>query len=230
MADDRSTLALIPARGGSKGVPRKNVRPLCGRPLIAWTIEAALGSGYIDRVVVSTEDEEIAAIACNCGAEVPFLRPAELARDDTPGIEVVLHTLRQLAQRFDRVIVLQPTSPLRTATDIDRALRKQAEAKAPFCVSVTRPKHHPCWSLRADSEGFLRPLLPELPNRRQDLPPVYALNGAIYIAETQALIRQRSFLGEPLLGYEMPPERSLDIDTELDFAIAELLMMKRTHP
>lgn len=219
-----TVFALIPARGGSKGIPRKNVRPIAGKPLIAWTIEAARAARDIDAVVVSTEDAEIADVARAWGAEVPFLRPVELAADETPGVDPVLHAIEMLPEH-DAVILLQPTSPLRTAADIDGLLALVAQAGAPSAVSVCEPDSHPSWMYRLDGDGRLAPLLPvPAAVRRQDLPPVYSLNGAIYYARTAWLRERRGFVGPETIGYCMPADRSVDIDGPLDWRLAELLL------
>lgn len=218
-------LALVPARGGSKGIPRKNIRTMAGKPLIAWTIEAALRSSHIQSVVVSTEDEEIARVAQECGAEVPFRRPAELARDETPGIDPVLDALDRLPD-VDAVLLLQPTSPLRTTEDIDRCIGMAQERNAESCVSVSRVDEHPSWMYRLDDAGHLLPLL-EGPRvaRRQDLAPLYAVNGALYLARAESIRRTRSFVTAETVGYVMPRERAVDIDTMLDWQLAELLLL-----
>lgn len=221
-------LALIPARGGSKGVPGKNVRQVAGKPLIAWTIEAARQAACIDRVVVSSDDAGILDVARAWGAQTPFVRPAELARDETPGIDVVLHALQQLAG-VAWVVLLQPTSPLRTAQDIDAAFALCQERGASACVSVTEAATPPWWMFRMSDEGRLRSFLPEgeRPQRRQDAPPLYALNGAVYVARADWLRRTRSFLTDETAAYVMPPERSIDIDTPLDLTIAACLLRER---
>ncbi len=228
-----SVLGLITARGGSKGVPGKNVRPLAGKPLIAWTIEAARASGRLDRVVVSTDDDEIAAVAREFGAEVPFMRPAELAQDDSPHILSVLHALDELAglEQYapDAVCLLQPTSPLRTAEDIDAAIAIACESDAPAVVSVTEALAHPQLTQRMDADGRLHPFMEADTDylRRQDLPDAYVLNGAVYVNTTDSLRRDETFYPEGLRGYVMPPERSLDIDTLWDFHLAELILCDR---
>ena len=230
MIEGKSVLAIIPARGGSKGVPRKNIRVLAGRPLIAWTIEEAKKSRYIDRLILSSDDPEIIRVAGEWGCEAPFVRPPELARDDTPGIDPVLHALGELPS-YDYVVLLQPTSPLRTAEDIDGALELCLARNSRACVSVTEPDKSPYWMFNRDSDGRLRPLIDtgEIAGRRQDLPRVYALNGAVYVAESAWLAESRSFLTGDTLGYEMPKERAADIDTELDFTIAELFLGGRSN-
>ncbi|RMG36997.1 MAG: acylneuraminate cytidylyltransferase family protein [Gammaproteobacteria bacterium] len=225
-------LALIPARGGSKRLPRKNLLPLAGTPLIAWTIRAARESGLFDRILVSTEDEEIARRAREAGAETPFLRPPELAGDHAPTLGAILHALETLAgqgEHFDYVAVLQPTSPLRNADDIRGAVallrRKQADA----VISVCRTDHPPEWCNTLPPDGsmrdFFRPGVRE--TRSQDLPPSYRLNGAIYLYACGRLLESRSLeMDDCCYAYVMPRERSIDIDTELDLKIAEILLRK----
>lgn len=223
-------LALIPARGGSKGLPGKNIRPLAGKPLIAWSIEAALAARHVLRVVVSSEDASILDHARAYGAETPFVRPESLARDDTPSIDVVLHALDALPG-FDWVVLLQPTSPLRTTEDIDAAIEQCLESGAPACVSVCEAKASPWWMFSLDGDGRMRSFLPpeQRPARRQDLPALYALNGAVYVARVDWLRQTRSFLTEKTLAYVMPPERSVDIDTAFDFQLAACLI-EQTMP
>lgn len=215
-------LAIIPARGGSKGVPRKNVRDLAGKPLIAWTIEEAKKSRYIDRLILSSEDDEIIKVATQYGCEVPFKRPLELAQDDTPGIEPVLHAIEQ-CPGYDYVVLLQPTSPLRTVEDIDSSIEKLLNSDADFCVSVTEPEKSPYWMYTLENDRMI-PLLSqeELVARRQDLPKVYALNGAIYIAKISCLITTKQFVNQSAICYVMSQEKSQDIDNERDFLICEI--------
>lgn len=218
-------LGLIPARGGSKGIPRKNVRQIAGKPLIAWTIEAALTTGALDRVVVTTDDPEIAEVALAHGADVPFLRPADLARDETPGIDPVLHAL-DLLPGFDTVVLLQPTSPLRTAGDIAAAIALADAGELPNVVSVTDATHAG-WTFAVDARGVIDVDARDLPLRRQDLPPQFALNGAIYVASSDRLRADRSFLVAGTIGFAMPADRSVDIDTMYDWRIAEMLLSDR---
>lgn len=218
------TLALIPARGGSKGIPRKNIRSIAGKPLIAWTIEAALRSGLLDAVVVTTDDPEIAEVARRAGAQVPFLRPAALAQDDTPGIAPVLHALDMLPG-YDAVLLLQPTSPLRSTVDIDACLGLAQTRHAVSVVSVTEPDTHPDWTYRLDADQRLTRLSGDAPaTRRQDLPPVVTLNGALYYARTDWLRQGQQLVAPVTLAYLMPRARSVDIDTLLDWQLAELLL------
>jgi CMP-N,N'-diacetyllegionaminic acid synthase len=226
MIQGRSILAIIPARGGSKGVPRKNLREIAGKPLIAWAIEAGKKSQYIDRLILSSEDPEIISMARSWSCEVPFVRPAELARDETPGIEPVLHALRELPEKYDYIVLLQPTSPLRLAEDIDGCMETCLRHHAYACVTVTEVDHSPFWMYRLNTSHHLVPLIDQedLSTRRQDLPQVYGLNGAVYLAQTTWLQKQRTFLTNETVAHVMPRERSLDVDTELDLKICESLI------
>lgn len=228
MYNDKRILGVIPARGGSKGVPRKNIREIAGKPLIEWTIEEAKQSKYIDRLILSSEDEEIIDIARSLTCEVPFVRPKELAKDDTPGVEPVIHAIKALPEKFDYVVLLQPTSPLRNSQDIDECVELCIHRKAKTCVSVTEPDKSPYWMYRLDEEQRMRPLIStdRFYFRRQDLPKAYALNGAVYVADCQWLVENRTFLTDDTLAYRMPTERSLDIDTEMDFQFLEFLVSK----
>lgn len=220
-------LAVITARGGSKGLLRKNVLPLAGRSLIGWTIAAARAARCVGRVVVSTDDAEIASAALSEGAEVPFLRPAELATDTAGSIDVLRHAVGQ-CPGFDYVLLLQPTSPLRTAEDIDAAYDRLRAADAPSCVSVCEVTELPWLMYRHDADGRLERLLPEPATglRRQDLPPVFRLNGAVYLARTDRFLEDGHLVGPGTVSYIMPAERSLDIDTLDDFDQAVRIMDK----
>ena len=221
------TFALIPARGGSEGIPRKNIKLIAGKPLIVWTIEAALRSSLLEAVVVSTDDAEIAEVARRAGAQVPFMRPPELAQDHTPGLDPVLHALAQLPQ-FEAVLLLQPTSPLRTTEDIDACLGMATNQLAPSVVSVCEPDIHPYWTYRLAEGQSLQPLIAAAPvARRQDLPTVVAVNGALYFAKADWLRRSGSLVGPETLAYLMPRDRSVDLDTPLDWKLAELLLRER---
>lgn len=226
MIGDLSVLALITARGGSKGLPGKNIRPAAGRPLIEYSIAAARAAVTVDKVVLSTDVEEIAEVARRAGCEVPFLRPAALATDNATSIDVVLHALDQVTPH-DIVVLLQPTSPARSPADIDLTVAPLA-AGAPACVSVCAAAQSPYWMYRLDGQHRLQPLLGDGPTvtRRQDLPPVYVLNGAVYAARTGWLRRQRSFVSAETVAHVMPPERSIDIDTLDDFEMFERLVAR----
>ena len=223
MIREKTVLAIIPARGGSKGVPHKNIRLVAGKPLIAWTIEEARKSNYIDRIIVSTDDSKIADVALQWGAEIPFMRPTEIARDDTPGIVPVLHALSILPEQYDLVVLLQATSPLRTVEDIDGCIAHLLKTCAKSCVSVVEPDKSPYWMYRVTEGKRLEPLFNTTFDRRQDLPEAYALNGAVYVAECKWLTRMKSFVSEETAGYIMPKERSVDIDTEFDIKLCTFL-------
>jgi N-acylneuraminate cytidylyltransferase len=223
MINGKTVVGVIPARGGSKGVPRKNIRVAAGKPLIAWTIEEALKSKYIDRLVLSSEDPEIMEIASRYGCDVPFHRPMELALDDTPGIDPVLHALGELPG-YDYIVLLQPTSPSRAVSDIDGCIERCEESRANACVSVVKCHEHPYHMFSAQHDFTLQRLVPEAINfhRRQDYPDFFLLNGAVYVAQTKWLQHSRTFFSNETVGFEMPEERSLDIDTEGDIRRFEL--------
>lgn len=222
MIANKRVLAIIPARGGSKGVYRKNIRFLDGKPLIAWTIEVARQSKYIDRLILSSEDEEIIKIAKSYNCDVPFVRPRYLAQDTTPGIAPILHALEQLSG-YDLIVLLQPTSPFRNVSDIDKSIEKLFEMQSPACVSVTETNLSPQWMYKVDEKEKLKQLIKqdELIERRQELPKTYILNGAVYVAETEWLKEKQSFLTNQTIAFVMPKERSYDIDTEEDFLWCE---------
>jgi len=226
----RRVLALIPARRGSKGLPGKNILPVNGRPLMTWSIEAARGARYVDRVVLSSEDDAIIALARARGCEVPFRRPEALATDTAAMIDVVLHALDVLPEH-DVVVLLQPTSPLRNASDIDAACERFASSGAPSCVSVCPAAQSPYWMFRLGTNDTLSPII-ETPvgiSRRQDLPLVYVLNGAIYVADVAWLRQSRTFLTRETVAYVMPIDRSLDIDTVLDFEVFKRAVTENAH-
>lgn len=230
MSDASKTVALIPARGGSKAILRKNLVDLVGRPLIAWTIAAALACDRIGRVVVSTDDAEIAEVARAFGADVPFVRPAELAEDRTPMLDVVRHfaTVMELADDTT-IVLLQPTSPFRTTADLTSALQLYDSSPVHGLVSVVRSEAYPEWMLRVDAAGRVTPLVAsaERAIRRQDLLPVYRPNGAIYIASAATIRAGRDWFGDDTLAYEMPRERSLDIDEHWDLEVARAVLSRR---
>lgn len=228
MIDGRKTLGVIAARGGSKGLPRKNVLPFGGKPLIAWSVEAAAASRCLDRTVVSTDDAEIAEAAKRAGGDVPFMRPAALATDTADIVDAVLHAADAAGDRFDLVVLLQASSPLRNAQDIDAAIERCSRPPSPSCVSVTRVAKGPWWMFEVGDDRRMKPFIDvrEAKNRRQDFPALFMPNGAVYVAELAHLRRTRNFYGEQTVAYEMPPERSPDIDTELDLRLAEVLLAK----
>jgi len=232
MIDGKSVLAIIPARGGSKGVPRKNIKDLCGKPLIAWTIEEALKSKYIDRTIASTEDGEIAEISRKYGAEVPFLRPKELAKDDTPTVDVIIDLINRLEQyegyKPDYVCVLQCTSPFRKSKHIDEGLEQLINSDGDFIIGVCESEINPFWMKKIEN-GKLLNFMEDSPtyNRRQDLPTIYRLNGALYIGRTDMLVENKNWYTGNTLPYIMRNKDSIDIDTIMDFKFAELLMKEK---
>lgn len=225
MINGKSILAIIPARGGSKGVPRKNIRDLGGKPLISWTIEEAKKSKYIDRLILSSEDEEIIAVAKEWGCEVPFVRPNELAQDETPGMEPVFHAIESLEKNYDYVVLLQVTSPLRTIDDIDGCIEWCIKHQAKSCVSISEVAENPYWMYTIENDSKLNKFVKTDVEyaRRQDLPKVYIINGAMYIAETEWLLVNKGFDSCYTIGYTMPQERAVDIDSEIDFRMCEFM-------
>ena len=224
---DMKILALIPARGGSKGIPKKNIRPFNGKPLIAHSIECAKRSSHVDRIVVTTDSEEIAEVARTYGAEVPFLRPAELAGDTSKVMDAVIHALETLkatdGYEPTHVLLLQTTSPLRTPEDIDRAVELLAARNADALVSVCRTEN---LLLTKDDDDALTVLNAEQlgTTNRQLLPKYYKLDGCmIYLIKTEVLVRERSFFAGKLVGYEIERWRAVDLDESQDFVVGELI-------
>jgi N-acylneuraminate cytidylyltransferase len=224
-------LGVIPARGGSKSVPRKNVALLHGKPLIAYTIAAAQGSYSLTRTVVSSEDSEVLAVARQYGVDAPFVRPAHLATDEAPTLPVVQHAVSEIEARegqvYDYIVLLQPTTPLRRSQDIDGAVEKLVATRADSVVSVCDVgAYHP-----ARMRQIIDDRLVDLPIRepkemlrRQDLPPVYIRNGAIYAVRRDVVMVENSLIGKVSRPYLMPEERSVNIDSRLDFLLAEILL------
>lgn len=223
MIGNRTVLAVIAARSGSKGVPGKNIKDLAGLPLIAWTIQSAADSKFIDRLLVSTDDPGIAEVAQSYGAEVPFLRPSHMATDDSSVISALLHMAENIPDTYDYLVLLQPTSPLRRTADIDGAISLCDEKSAPACVSVcSAPKIF--WTYKMTPSGALQALFPEARLQRQYLPSVYQPNGAVYVARLDWLRNTGDFYSPETLGFIMPQERSIDIDTASDFLFADTMM------
>lgn len=222
-------LAIIPARSGSKGVPKKNIKELAGAPLISYTIKAAKKSEFITRVIVSTDSEEIADVATKYGAEVPFLRPAELATDDAKAIDVYLYTIERLNlendEQINEFLVLLPTSPLRNYMDIDQAIKIFKKKNADSVISVTETEYPPQWIKRISEKGILEDYIQGLNNlNRQEYEKTYIPNGAIYIFKYNVLKKEYNYYTDKTYPYIMPNIRSIDIDTPLDFMIAEYLI------
>lgn len=222
-------LGLIPARGGSKRLPGKNLTPLAGRPLIAWTIRAARDSVSLDRVVVSTDDPEIAEIAKRQGAETPFLRPARLALDDTSSEAVAVHALETLELERGYLVLLQPTSPLRAGADIDAAVRRCRDAEWDALVSVRAPEKPGHWMLRVDDGDNVSPLFPDAFFGKEAAPNLVLPNGAIFIARIETFLREPTFWPRRTGAFIMPGERSLDIDKSEDLMAAERYLERKTR-
>jgi CMP-N,N'-diacetyllegionaminic acid synthase len=222
MYTNKTFLAIIPARGGSKRLPRKNVLDLCGKPLIVHTIEAALKSEYINKVIVSSDDEEILNISSNFGADI-IKRPIDLANDTATTFDAIKHTIENV-EKYDYIVLLQPTSPLRNEKHIDEAIQLLEKKKADAIVSVCEMDHSPLWSNTLPKDGNMSNFLKDeiLNKRSQDLEKYYRLNGAIYICKTEKLLENKGFfLKDNIFAYKMDRESSIDIDEEMDFKIAE---------
>ena len=225
-------LGLILARGGSKGVPRKNARLLGSKPLVQYSIECGLASGLLDKIVVSTEDEEIAAISRSYGANVPFMRPAELATDESPTIDTVLHAVnyfKNIGEEFEAVCLLQPTVPFRSSSDVNNAINKFQRLKPDCLISVRKVPHafNPHWIFEQPkgSEYLQRAIATEkLITRRQNLPTAYYRDGAIYITSVETLLTKNSLYGESILPYEMQDSPDINIDTMEDWKAAEAFL------
>ena len=234
MIDNKNVLAIIPARGGSKGLPRKNILPLCGKPLINYTIEQSIRCQYIDRVVVSTDDSEIAEIALLAGANLPFIRPDYLSTDTATSFDVIMHCLNWHEEnRFDfgYLIFLQPTSPLRTLEDINLAFKLIENLNAKAIVTVCESEHHPFGMNTLPSNNnmneFEKPEYERQP--RQQLPKYFRINGAIYLSEIKYFKSQMSFLGPQTFAMIMDKSHSIDIDDEIDLEFANFYMEKTKY-
>ena len=228
MLNKKKFLAIIPARGGSKRLPRKNILELCGKPLIAWSIEAGQKSKYIDKVVVSSDDSEILDIAKKFEADV-LRRPNNLATDTSTTFDVIKHILDNI-EGFDYIVLLQPTSPLRDENHIDMAIKLLQDKNADAVISVSETDHNPLWSNTLDDSLSMKNLLKDevLNKRSQDLAKYYRLNGSIYICETKKLLSEKSlFLKENIYAYKMNRQSSIDVDEEIDLKIAETFMMTK---
>ena len=223
-------IAIVPARGGSKGLPGKNIRPLMGKPLLAYTIEEALRSQFIDEVIISTDDLKISEVATCYGASCPFMRPPELAGDNSLAIDTYLYTVDRLEKEYgcniNDIVVLQPTSPLRVAEDIDGAISLFREKKADSVVTFTKEAHPVSWHKLIDSDQRIHSLFEEKLQNRQDVRETYYPNGSVYVFRMD-LLRQHKYYSKKSFAYIMPFERSVDIDSLNDFLYAEFLMTIR---
>ena len=230
MYKNKTFLAIIPARGESKRLPKKNILSLNNKPLIAWSIEAGLKSKYIDKVIVTSDNDEIISIAQKFGSNT-IKRPIELANDTSTTFEAIKHTMDNIDNKYDYVILLQPTSPLRDEQHIDQAIELLKHKNADAIISVCEMDHSPLWSnTLPKDENMSNFLNKEILNKRsQDLELYYRVNGAIYICETNKLLEEKSlFIKENLYAYKMDRKSSIDIDEEIDFKIAESILKIKT--
>jgi CMP-N,N'-diacetyllegionaminic acid synthase len=224
MINERSVLGVIAARGGSKGLPGKNVADLAGKPLVAWSVAAAHGSRHLDRVILSSDDADIIAAAREAGCEVPFVRPENLSGDEARIEDALIHALDNVAENFDYLVLLQATSPFRQAEDIDAAIACCARTGAPACVTVVDSGKSPYWMFQLGEDQRLAPVLPGgTKKHRQQLPRSYAPTGAVYVAEVSWFREHMTFYAAETVGQVMPPERSIDVDTPLDLKLARAL-------
>ena len=224
---NRTFLAIIPARGGSKRLPQKNILDLCGKPLIAWTIEASLKSKFITKTIVTSDDEEILRISKEFGAET-IKRPKELASDTSTTFDTIKHVIQNI-KNYDYIVLLQPTSPLRTSNHIDEAINLLEVKNADAIISVCQMEHNPLWSNTLNKDQNMKNFLKDevINKRSQDLETYYRLNGAIYICDTKKLLENNSFfLNENIYAYLMDKNKSIDIDEDIDFITAEVLIRK----
>ena len=223
-------ISIIPARGGSKGLPGKNIRLMNGKPLIAYAVEEALKAKHIDRVIISTDDEEIARIAVKYGAELPFMRPAELASDTAMAVDNYIYTIGRLEEEsgksIDSFVVLQPTSPLRIAEDIDGAVELFENKNADSVISYCQEAHPVAWHKFLDEEGRFVDIFDSNIKNRQDNRVSYYPNGAVYVFRT-SMIRERKYYTSNSYAYIMPRTRSVDIDFIEDFEYAEFLLSRK---
>lgn len=226
-------LGIIPARGGSKGVPGKNIKKLNGEPLISYSVKEAKKSKYIDRLIVSTDDENIANVVLKYGVEVPFMRPKELAQDNSLAIDNYIYTINRMEKEFnykvDAIAIFQPTSPLRTVQHIDEAVKLFINKNSDSVVSVCEVEHSPYWYKNMNNKNILSDFIScENSNaNRQELPKVYRPNGAIFIFKRELIMNLKTYYTQNSYGYIMSQEDSVDIDTPLDFKIAEVIINER---
>lgn len=225
-----STLGLIPAKGASTRFPQKNIARLGGRTLLEWAAAAARESGVLDRLVLSSEDEAVIEAAREAGIEAPFRRPAQLARDPAGIVDVALHALDELERagaRFDTLVILPPTAPLRSAADIRAAHELFVRHARASVMSVSEFGHTPFAALKIAADGTLEPYFPEYLGRKsQEMPRAYRPNGAVHVLDVPRFRQARSYFAPPLVAYVMPPERSVDVDTRADLELAELMLRR----
>ncbi len=227
----KKVLAVIPARKGSKGLPGKNIKILIDKPLIAWSIEQAKASKYIEEVFVSTDCEEIAAISRSYGASVPFLRPSHLAKDDSTTADVLINMIENLREQgliYDYIILLEPTSPLRSTEDINNAFEQLLKSKAKSIVGVSKVEsQHPLFCVKVDEDNYLHSDHNFKIFRRQEISEMYFFEGSVYISEVQYFLDKKSFYHTQTIAYKVPKWKSFEIDDEVDFIITEALLKRR---
>jgi len=235
MFREKKFLAVIPARKGSKGLPKKNIKPLLGKPLIAWTIEEALQSSYLDKVIVSSDDEDILTVAKQFGADVPFIRPEYLAQDNTKTYDVLEHAIEMIEMEsnevFDYIVLLEPTSPLRQAFDIDNAIEEllnSSEASSIVGVGKTESQN-PAFLVLLDKDSFIQGFQDKNMSsiRRQDIRDVYFFEGSIYVSEVKTFLNKKSFYHSKTIAYKLPKYKTIEIDDIYDFIMAEALLKNR---
>lgn len=229
MYHDKHILCVIPARGGSKRLPGKNIKPFLGRPLISYAIEAAKGSKYVDRIVVTTDDDAIAGVARECGAEV-VVRPAEMATDEAPILQAYQHAVQEaekLGTQYELLVLVQPTVPGVLAADVDATIEKILEAGTNCAITVAEVSERPEFMFRGDQGGGLSAYSPGALARTQDLETLYRINGAVYVAKRTTIMDAGKIIDQDsCAGVPMPRQRSVDIDTPHDFAMAEVSLQK----
>jgi CMP-N,N'-diacetyllegionaminic acid synthase len=229
MYNGKTFLAIIPARGGSKRLPNKNILPLVDKPMLLWTIESAVQSKYLDQILLSTDSDDIIKVVENYKIKT-IKRPLELASDTAKTVDVVKHVIENIDKKYDFIVLLQPTSPLRTSTHIDEAIEQLIKLNADAIISVTEADHSPLWCNilpgNLSMENFISEDIKH--KRSQDLPKFYRLNGAIYICKTEKLIEENTFfLKKNVYAYIMDKKSSIDIDEELDFKLAEIILKEK---
>ncbi|AFL69174.1 CMP-N-acetylneuraminic acid synthetase [Sulfurospirillum barnesii SES-3] len=226
MYKNKKILALITARGGSKGIPNKNIKSLGGKPLIAWTIDEAKKSSYIDRLILSSDSEEIMQIAKSYGCSVPFVRPRELASDTSSSIDAILHAINTINEDFDYLMLLQPTSPFRRVDDIDKVIEQAIDKGIELMISVVKFKKHPSYLYKIENNVLVPYIDTNKQLRRQDMPETYEHNGAIYFSTVTYMRENKTYNHLKAVPFEMFGMANLDIDTQEDWDYAEYLIQK----
>lgn len=227
MYKNQKILALITARGGSKGIPNKNIKLLGDKPLIAWTIDEAKKSSYIDRLILSSDSEDIMHVARSYGCDVPFVRPSELASDTSSSIDAILHALRMIDENFDYLMLLQPTSPFRRVEDIDKVIEQAIDCNLELMISVAKYKKHPSYLYKIENNKLIPYIETNKQLRRQDMPSTYEHNGAIYFSTVEYMLENQTYNTPKATPYEMYGMANLDIDTQEDWDYAEYLLAQK---